>query len=234
MSSKTFNNVIEGMGGAILLGVHLVLGPILRPWRTRWGATDDEIRQTLPGDDLVPIPKWSYAQAITIRAPADQVWPWLAQIGQGRGGFYSYEWLENLVGCDIHNADRILTEFQSLKAGDGIKLHPQAPAYAVAIVEPRRAIVLHGDTRLGGVPVPASSTKGDYFASTWGFYLIPHDDGTTRLIARFRSDYNDKFANMLMYGPPLVEPISCVMQRKMLLGIQQRAEIALKVREARR
>ena len=184
------------------------------------------------GDELVPQPKWSYTQAITIRAPAEQVWPWLAQMGQGRGGFYSYEWLENLVGCDIHNADRILTEFQNLKAGDGIKLHPQAPAYAVAIVEPRRAIVLHGDTRLGSVPVPASSAKGDYFASTWGFYLIPRDDGTTRLIARFRSDYNDKFANTMMYGPPLVEPISCVMQRKMLLGIKQRVEIALKVREA--
>jgi hypothetical protein len=150
------------------------------------------------------------------------------QIGQGRGGFYSYEWLENLVGCDIHNANRILTKFQNLKAGDGIKLHPQAPAYAVAIVEPRRAIVLHGDTRLGSVPVPASSAKGDYFASTWEFYLIPRDDGTTRLIARSRSDYNDKFANMLMYGPPLVEPISCAMQRKMLRGIQQRAEIALR------
>jgi hypothetical protein len=126
------------------------------------------------------------------------------------------------------NADRILTEFQNLKAGDGIKLHPQAPAYAVAIVEPRRAIVLHGDTRLGSVPMPASSAKGDYFASTWAFYLIPSDDGTTRLIARFRSGYNVKFATMMMYGPPLVEPISCVMQRKMLLGIKQRVETTLR------
>lgn len=227
MANTTFNDVAEGIEGAFLIGVHLVLGPLLRRWRTRWGATDDEIRRTLPGDDLVPTPKWSYTQAITIRAPADQVWPWLAQIGQGRGGFYSYEWLENLIGCDIHNADRILTEFQGLKAGDGIKLHPQAPAYAVAIVEPRRAIVLHGDTRLGDMPVPASSAKGNYFASTWGFYLIPQNDGTTRLIARFRSDYNEKFANTMMYGPPLVEPISCVMQRKMLLGIRQRVETAV-------
>jgi len=106
MSSKTFNNVIEGMGGAILLGVHLVLGPILRPWRIKWGATDDEIRRTLPGDELVPQPQWSYTQAITIRASATEVWPWLVQIGQGRGGFYSYEWLENLVGCDTPPAQR--------------------------------------------------------------------------------------------------------------------------------
>jgi hypothetical protein len=171
-------------------------------------------------------------QAVTIRAPADHVWPWLVQMGQGRGGFYSYEWLENLVGCDIHNADSIAAELQDFKVGDGIRLHPQMPAIPAAIVEPCHAIVLHGDTRLRSVPVPASSAKGAYFATTWEFYLVPHGDSTTRLIARFRSDYNDKFANTMMYGPPLVEPISCVMQRKMLLGIQQRAEIALKVREA--
>jgi len=211
-----------------LIGVHLVLGPILRPWRIRWGATDDELRRTWPGDELVPQPKWSYTQAITIRAPSAEVWPWLAQIGQGRGGFYSYEWLENLVGCDIHNADRIIPEFQNLRVGDGVRLAPQMPGFPVAIVEPGRAIVLRGDTRLGSVPVPASSAKGDYFATTWGFYLVPRDDGTTRLIARFRSEYNDKFANAMMYGPPLIEPISCVMQRKMLLGIKQRGEAAVR------
>jgi len=220
--------VAEGIGGTLLIGANLILWPLLRRWRLRWGATEDEIRQTLPGDEWVPQPKWSYTQAITIRAPAEQVWPWLAQMGQGRGGFYSYEWLENLVGCDIHNADRIMPEFQNLQVGDGVRLAPQMPGFPVVIVEPRRAIVLRGDTRLGSVPVPASSAKGDYFATTWGFYLVPRDDGTTRLIARFRSEYNDKFANAMMYGPPLVEPISCVMQRKMLLGIRQRVEIAVR------
>jgi len=227
MASTTFKNVMEGIGGALLIGLNLILWPLLRSWRLGWGATNEELKQSLVGDELVPQPKWSYTQAITIRASAGQAWPWLVQMGQGRGGFYNYEWLENLIGCDIHNADRILTEFQNLKAGDGIKLHPQAPAYAVAIVEPRRAIVLHGDTRLGSVPVPASSAKDDYFASTWGFYLMPQNDGTIRLIARFRSDYHEKFANTMMYGPPLVEPISCVMQRKMLLGIKQRVETAI-------
>lgn len=224
MSNKTFNNVIEGMGGATLIGVHLVLGPLLRPWRIKWGATDDEIRRTLPGDELVSRPKWAYTQAVTVRASAAEVWPWLAQIGQGRGGFYSYEGLENLVGCDIHNADRIMPEFQNLKAGDGIKLAPQMPGFPVALVEPGRALVLRADTRTGGSPVPASKKPGDYFATTWAFYLEQRDDGATRLLARFRSDYNDTFANSMMYGPPLVEPISCVMQRKMLLGIKQRAE----------
>jgi hypothetical protein len=111
-----------------------------------------------------------------------------------------------------------VAELQDFKVGDGIQLHPQMPAIPAAIVEPCRAMVLFGDTRLGSVTVPASSAKGDYFASTWGFYLIPREDGTTRLIARFRSDYNAKLANTMMYGPPLVEPISCVMQRKMLLN----------------
>ncbi len=130
-----------------------------------------------------------YLVALTVAvATADKVWPWLAQMGQGRGGFYSYEGLENLVGCDIHNADRIVAELQDFKVGDGVKLHPQMPGLPVAILEPGRAIVLQGDTRLGSVPVPASSAKGDYFATTWGFYLIPREDGTTRLIARFRSD----------------------------------------------
>ena len=211
-----------------MIGANLILWPLLRRWRLRWGATEDEIRQTLPGDELVPQPKWSYTQAITIRAPAEQVWPWLAQMGQGRGGFYSYAGLENLVGCDIHNADRILPEFQNLQVGDGVRLAPQMPGFPVAIIEPGRAIVLRGDTRLGSVPVPASSAKGDYFATTWGFYLIPRDDGATRLVARFRSDYNVKLANAMMYGPPLVEPISCMMQRKMLLGIKRRVETVVR------
>jgi len=228
MAQTTFKDVIEGIGGAILIGTNLGLWPFLHSWRVKWGATDEELKRTLVGDELVPHPKWSYTQAVTICASAEQVWPWLVQMGQGRGGFYSYEWLENLVGCDIHNADRIVAELQDFKVGDGIRLHPQMPAIPAAIVEPCRAIVLHGDTRLGSVPVPASSAKGDYFATTWGFYLIPCADDTTRLIARFRSDYNEKFANTMMYGPPLVEPISCMMQRKMLQGIKQRVGTTLR------
>jgi hypothetical protein len=193
-------DVAEGIEGALLIGANLVFWPLFRRWRLRWGATEAEVQKTLPGDELVPQPRWSYTQAVTIRASAEQVWPWLVQLGQGRGGFYSYEWLENLVGCDIHNADSIVAELQDFKVGDGIKLHPQMPAIPAAIVEPTRAMVLHGDTRLGSVPVHASSAQGDYFAATWGFYLVPRDDGTTRLIARFRSDYNAKFVNTMMYA----------------------------------
>ncbi len=229
--TKANFNIAEGMQGAVLIGVHLVLGPLLRPWRIKWGATDDKIRRTLPGDELVPQPKWSYTQAVTIRAPAAEVWPWLAQIGQGRGGFYSYEWIENLVGCDIHNADRIIPEFQNLHVGDGVQLAAMMPGIPVAIVEPERALVLYSDTRAGGSPIPTLKSPGDFWATTWAFFLDETGDGATRLIARFKSDYNDTLLNKLMFGLPILEPISSLMQRKMLLGIQQRAEI-VQVREA--
>jgi len=121
----------------------------LRPWHVRWGATEAEVRRALPGDELLPNPKLSATHAITIHAPVAEVWPWLAQIGQGRGGFYSYTWIENLLGCDIHNADRVHPEWQNLKAGDQILLHPKIPPIPAVIVEPRRVIVLHGDTRQG-------------------------------------------------------------------------------------
>ncbi len=95
---------MEGIEGALLIGANLILWPLLRSWRLGWGATDEELKWALVGDELVPQPKWSYTQAITIRASAEQAWPWLVQMGQGRGGFYSYEWLENLIGCDTPQA----------------------------------------------------------------------------------------------------------------------------------
>ena len=72
---------------------------------------EDEQLRDLPGDELVNIVKGRYDHAITIKAPAAVVWPWIVQIGQNRGGYYSYELLENLVGCRIHNADRVIPEF---------------------------------------------------------------------------------------------------------------------------
>ena len=102
-SKFKFKDIGERLAGAFLIAAAL-LTPFLRLWRTKWGATDAEVHRSLPGDDLIPHPKWRYTHAITIRASAAEVWPWLVQMGQGRGGMYSYEWLENLVGCDIHNA----------------------------------------------------------------------------------------------------------------------------------
>jgi hypothetical protein len=141
MADSSMRNAGEGIVGAAAIAFALVT-PFLRSRRTRWGATDAEVNGSLPGDDIIAHPKWQYTQAITIGVAAEKVWPWLVQMGQRRGGFYSYQSLENLVGCDIHNANIIIPEFQHLEAGNNILLHPKVP-FPVALVESGRAIVLH-------------------------------------------------------------------------------------------
>jgi hypothetical protein len=111
---------LVAVGAAVAAGVALV-----RARHLRWGATDDELNATLPGDELVPAADLTATRAVTARAAADEVWPWVAQLGQGRGGFYSYDFLENMVGCDIHSAERVVPEWQSIKVGDAVRLHPE-------------------------------------------------------------------------------------------------------------
>lgn len=178
----------------------------IRPWHLRWGATDEEIEQPLPGDELSPHPKLRATHAITINAPAADVWPWLVQMGQDRGGFYSYTWLENLVGCDMHNADEVVSEWQELKVGDNVWLHPKAPPTKVAAIEPGHAIVLKG----------------------WGAFVLKSiDEKTTRLIIRSQGDYEPDLKNPVLnflLWRVVFEPAHFVMERKMLLGIKERAE----------
>jgi hypothetical protein len=213
-------DVAEGIAGVAAI-ISSVLTPMRRRWRSEWGATLGAVMCPLPGDDLVPQPKWGYTHAITIHAPTFKVWPWIVQIGQGRGGLYSYEWLENLAGCNIRNADRILPEFQTLKVSDGIRLHPQMPALTVAAVEPEHFLLLHG-----APPVPLNNEEPAHFLhSSWLFFLTPHGKGTrTRLITRFRTDYGTSLTDRLVSGPLFTEPIGFVMERKMLLSIKERAE----------
>lgn len=178
----------------------------IRPWHQRWGATDEELDQPLIGDELVAQPKLKATHAITINAPAADIWPWLVQMGQHRGGFYSYTWLENLVGCHMSNADEIVPEWQDLKVGDKVWLHPKAPPVEVAAIEPERAIVL----------------------KPWGaFVLQPIDDKTTRLIIRSQGDYEPDLRNPILnflLWRVVYEPAHFIMERKMLLGIKERAE----------
>lgn len=114
-----------------LVGAAATAALLARPRLLRWGATGQECGEALPGDELIEHADLTATRAITIHAPADDVWPWSAQLGQGRGGFYSYDFLENLVGCDIHSADRIVPEWQDVAVGDAIRLAPQM-ALAVA------------------------------------------------------------------------------------------------------
>lgn len=224
IAASKFKDIGEGVVGAVLIALAF-LTPFLRPWRARWGATDEEVQHTLPGDELVPHPKWGYTHAVTIKASAAEVWPWLVQMGQGRGGFYSYEFLENLVGCDIHNADRIIPEFQHLQVGESIKLHPKVPV-PVAIVEPNHALVLHfkAETLTTSGTRSEGPTQKKHFSSNWMWILEKIDEKTTRLISRWSGDYSPGLKNRLSYGPCFLEPIEFVMSRKMLLGIKRRAE----------
>jgi hypothetical protein len=187
---------------------------LLRPWHLRWGATHDEATGDLPGDDLVPSPDLTATRAITIRVPAEDVWPWIAQMGQGRGGLYSYDAAENLIGCDIHSADRIVPEWQDVSVGDEFRLHPEVPL-TVALVEPGHALIIRGAVEMGeGAPPPP-------YDFTWAFVLRDEADGTTRLVVRERYGYTQRWA------PILVEPVelvSLVMSQKMLRGIRDRAE----------
>jgi hypothetical protein len=178
----------------------------IRPWHLRWGATDEELRQPLVGDELAPHPKLKANHAITINAPAADIWPWLVQMGQGRGGFYSYTWLENLVGCHMRNADEIVPAWQDLKVGDSMWLHPKAPPVEVAAIDPGRAIVLKG----------------------WGAFVLQSiDQKRTRLIIRSQGNYEPNLGNAVLnflLWRVLFEPAHFIMERKMLLGIKERAE----------
>ena len=175
------------------------------------GATDREHQATWPGDQLVARPSFVWTNAIIIHAPAAQVWPWLVQLGQGRGGLYSYDWLENLIGCDIHSTDRILPQFQtSLQVGDRlIRMARYAPCNPVALFQPQRALVL------GHVKDTSAELAAGHARSSWAFLLQPVDRDSTRLLVRCRG-------NSLMAR--LQGPVQFVMQHKMMLGIKQRAE----------
>ncbi|WP_306060765.1 hypothetical protein [Natronococcus wangiae] len=195
----------------------------IRPWHRRWGTTEGEARGPLPGDDLLPTATDQVTHAIEIDAPAESVWPWLVQIGQGRGGFYSYDWLERAVGADIHNVDRIVPEYQDLEERDIVRLAPEDDAVSspesapeVARFDPERALVLR--------------PPGESPAWTWAFVLEPSDEGRTRLFARARS--NPERSSIGPQTTPLRtaidycvwEPAHFVMERKMLRGIKRRAE----------
>ena len=213
MENGKFNpTIIEEGLGAVAIAATIVSSPLSRPWYSKWGATESEVNMSLPGDDQVPKPVLESTRAITILVPAAEIWPWLVQMGQGRGGLYSYQRLENLVGCDMHNADQIIPEHQYLKVGDKVRIVPEGrePYFVVTAIEPGRAIILGGDDP----------------PTTWGFILEPIDDNTTRLIARWRQDYEPTPANVIGWRV-FTDPITFVMERKMLQGIKARAEASV-------
>jgi hypothetical protein len=193
--------------GAVLViigGVAAVYLRLFRPWHMHWGATAREATDAVAGDDLMPDPDIVATRAVEIDAPPSAIWPWLVQMGPGRGGAYTYDWIERRLGIDIHNTDRIIAELQHLKVGDEIPM----PGYTMRVerLDPERAMVIRSSNQ----------------AWVWSFELRPVN-GHTRLISRNRFHTADlPLRDKLAY--PLIEPGSWVMERKMLLTIKQRAE----------
>lgn len=194
----------------------LLSAPLSRLWYNRWGATPEEAARVLPGDEIVPAPRLSYTRAVTIDAPPAAIWPWLVQMGQGRGGLYSYDGLENLIGCEIHSADRILPEHQELKVGDPVLFGPaekKFPGQVVLEIQPGKTLLMCALDPVTRQPVRSA---------TWLFYLEEGPDNTTRLLVRGRNAYDPGLANHIMWH--IVEAINFVMERKMLRGIKARVE----------
>jgi hypothetical protein len=190
-------------------------GLFLRKRLLRWGTSASKAKDYFPGDELVPDRDLLVQTTRTViiqAAPAD-IWPWLVQIGQGRGGFYSYDWLENLFRMDIHNADRILPAHQSLKVGDTIPFCKDA-GVTVRALEPNRLLVLAGSLQPGS----------DQTGGSWAFFLEPIDNQVTSLIVRTRVAAFSPIWLSELFSLLLLEPGHFVMERKMLRGIQALAE----------
>jgi len=193
----------RGRTSAVFLAALAALYPLIRRPILTWGATSEEARSRLPGDDLLEEADGVSTRAITINAPVAAVWPWVAQMGPSpRGGAYTYDWIENLLGLDMHSVDRLLPEFQHPQVGDTIALGPNR--MRIERVEPERVLAWR-------------SEDGNW---VWTFVLT-ESGGTTRLISRNRFRLPTLAARLGMLP---MEPGSLIMERRMLRGIKERAE----------
>ena len=189
---------------ALVALLAVVYRRFLRSPVLNWGATDAEAAARLPGDELLDDADGVSTRAIDIEAPAAAVWPWIAQMGPSpRGGAYAYDWIENLLGLNMHSADRVLPEFQHPQVGDTIGYGPNR--MRLERVDPEHVLTWR-------------SEDGNW---VWAFVLQANMDSTTRLISRNRFRL-PTLATRLGMLP--MEPASLVMERKMLRGIQERSE----------
>lgn len=224
-STKVFKNIPKYavvfsyvIGGFISgVGVYFLF---IWPWISHWGASNEEVQQTFPGDDLIPNPAVVTTKAITIQARPQAIWPWLVQLGVDRGGMYSYLWVENwLLRLQVKNSDEIRPEWQTLQVGDFIRFTPKdfalnpGPGLYIVAIEPNHALV--GCFGMEGRPVDCNQS------GTWQFLLTPQRDNTTRLLLR-SAGAPSAFASV---GGKFAHAFVFYMERKMLLGIKQRAEM---------
>ena len=194
--------VVDALGGLPLF----ITAPLYRHWHLRWGATDDEVRGPMPGDDAVPKASFDATRAITIAAPPALVWPWIVQMGYRRAGFYTYDLLDN---AGYESAEVVLEEFRHLRVGDWIPLASrvsETTAFRVKGFETNEWLVWE---------------KPD---STWAWKLVALSDGGTRLITRLKQRYRWASPAMAAFTLVLLEFGDFPMMRRVLRGIKTRAE----------
>jgi hypothetical protein len=190
-----------GLGVSLIaIGVHIW---VFRPWQLTWGATGEEVARSLPGDDLIPSPMFNATRAITIKAPPDKVWPWLVQAGVTRGGWYSYDLLDNL---GHPSAQRIDPELQHLAPGDIVPMSPDG----------EQGIEVHA------IEAPTSMVWYSPGETSWTWQLDARPDRTTRLVTRIRSRMRPHLRSIAFFA--VVEVADIWMIRKMLLNLRERAE----------
>ena len=213
------NSGMRGRTATLIAGGAVAL-VVARRRLHEWGATSEEKRRVLPGDGFIREPADTVTRAVGIDAPADEVWCWLVQIGKGRGGMYSYDWLENIIGLDIHSADAIHEEWQHLSVGDRVVVVPDGwmgmkggYSFPVAAIEPGRAIVLR------------QSPPEHPWDAVWSFVITPTGPASCRLVSRSRSARRPgAIGAVIAMASQLMDPVTLLMTRKMLLGIKERAE----------
>ena len=219
-----WRDVATGLAGAGRIAAALAT-PHRRDRRATWGAGPALAARRHPGDDLVPAPRWGWTHAVTVDAPAADVWPWIAQVGADRAGFYSYTWLENLAGCGIRDAERIHPEWQA-RPGDRFVLHAEAPPLTIPEVAEGRHMVAHGPAD------PAARAAGrPWAAASWLLAAEPLAHGRTRIVSRYRCACSDDLRTRLAMGPALLEPVGSTMDRRMLRGIARRRGGARETRD---
>ncbi len=202
---------VTAVAGVALAG----LAEASRRRYANWGATEAEVTGPMPLDERVPNARLRSTRGITISAPAEDVWPWLVQMGEPpRGGYHSYTSIERLMGLDVKNAERVLPEFQELHVGEQID---HGGTMLVQAIDPGRYLVL-------GPPPDV-----DWMPCTWAFALKPVDEHQTRLLTRVRAHW--RWAELLRHTPPwlwpmwlVMSPGILIMERKMLLTIRRKAE----------
>jgi hypothetical protein len=195
----------------------------LRQYAFAWGATADDLEHDWPGDELSPGARTVATRAISIDAPAEIVWGYIAQIGQDRAGFYSYTWLENLFGCVMPNVARIVPEWQQRTAGD-IVWRARADRYhgnarlRIARLDPNRDLVLTSPEDWGRIVRHEHARDG-----AWSFVVVPTSSGTSKLIVRSRGPEEPGFAAALARALVL-DPAHFIMERRMMRRIKALAE----------